>query len=251
MNPGIGRFTRMDSFAGRLSDPISTNKYVYGNSNPVTYVDPSGFSSLHELNFTQSMVSSLQTATRIGSFAVNTYDKIDKMITLLQIGQGAANAFEEMRKFSQQKGGISESGFMDALKDLDEAGITLSRNFGWVLKEMATPKKERQIKEFLANSKNKLLIYGPTPYFGSTPWLPPGTRIPVGTVKLSKSTRAVELELGRGSGQGGRIVGIGHSYGLAKNQGSQWWRMDWHSSHGTSTNDRIDGGYHFHTQTAP
>jgi RHS repeat-associated protein len=252
MDPRVGRFARMDAFAGRLSDPISINKHVYGNSNPVTYVDPSGFVSLHETSISQSIISSLQTATRIGSFAINTYDKVDKLITLLQIGQGAANAFEVMRQFSQQQqGGVSDSGFIDTLKNLDEAGIVLSRNFGWVLKEMAMPKKERQIKEFLANPRNKLLVYGPTPYLRATPWLPPGTRIPVGTVKLSKSTRSIELELGRASGQGGRVVGIGHSYGSAKNQGSQWWRMDWHSPHGAGSNDRIDGDYHFHTQTAP
>ena len=39
--------------------------------------------------------------------------------------------------------------------------------------------------------------------------------------------------------------------GEQKNQGMQWWRMDWHPAHGAGSNDQIDGNYHFHTQTAP
>ena len=253
MNFRNGRFTAADSFAGRTSDPVSLNKYLYANANPAIFTDPSGYTSLHEISFSNSLLSTLQSAARIGSFAVNTYDKIDKMITLLQMGQGAANAFEMMRQFSLQQGGVSETGFIDAIKDLDEAAIVLSRNFTWVLGEMTTPKKERQIREFISNPKNKLLIYGPTPYLRTTPWLPPGTRISAGSVKMSKSSRSIEVELGRASGQGGRVMGIGHSYGSAKNQGSQWWRMDWHSllGHGPGSNDRVVGAYHFHTQTAP
>ncbi|NEO88692.1 MAG: RHS repeat-associated core domain-containing protein, partial [Spirulina sp. SIO3F2] len=44
-DPTIGRFTRKDTYEGRLAEPITLNKFVYGNSNPVSYVDPSGLSS--------------------------------------------------------------------------------------------------------------------------------------------------------------------------------------------------------------
>ncbi len=38
----IGRFTKRDSFEGRLEEPVTLHKYLYANDNPVTLVDPSG-----------------------------------------------------------------------------------------------------------------------------------------------------------------------------------------------------------------
>ena len=42
LNVGTGRFTQQDTWMGRQNDPITLNKYTYGNSNPVRYIDPSG-----------------------------------------------------------------------------------------------------------------------------------------------------------------------------------------------------------------
>jgi RHS repeat-associated protein len=40
--PSIGRFTRMDTFSGFSTEPLSLNKYLYAHANPVIYTDPSG-----------------------------------------------------------------------------------------------------------------------------------------------------------------------------------------------------------------
>lgn len=45
---GIGRFTRRDTYEGRIFEPITLHKYLYGNANPVIYTDPSGYFSLLE-----------------------------------------------------------------------------------------------------------------------------------------------------------------------------------------------------------
>ena len=42
-NPATGRFTQMDAWMGVDSDPITLNKYVYANVDPVNMVDPSGY----------------------------------------------------------------------------------------------------------------------------------------------------------------------------------------------------------------
>jgi RHS repeat-associated protein len=42
---GTGRFTRKDTYEGNTFSPITLNKYVYGNANPVSYTDPTGLFS--------------------------------------------------------------------------------------------------------------------------------------------------------------------------------------------------------------
>jgi hypothetical protein len=47
--PSIGRFNRMDPFFGRVQDPLSINKFLYANGNPINRVDPGGKESLLSL----------------------------------------------------------------------------------------------------------------------------------------------------------------------------------------------------------
>ena len=46
MDTNTGRFTSQDTYAGSTADPTSLHKYLYANSNPVMYSDPSGYFSL-------------------------------------------------------------------------------------------------------------------------------------------------------------------------------------------------------------
>ena len=43
MDTSTGRFISMDTYQGTTADPISLHKYLYANSNPVMYTDPSGY----------------------------------------------------------------------------------------------------------------------------------------------------------------------------------------------------------------
>ena len=42
MDTATGRFISQDSYQGSIYDPVSLHKYLYANSNPITYTDPSG-----------------------------------------------------------------------------------------------------------------------------------------------------------------------------------------------------------------
>ncbi len=47
---GIGRFTRRDTYEGRIGEPLTLHKYLYANADPVNGIDPSGFVTLAEIS---------------------------------------------------------------------------------------------------------------------------------------------------------------------------------------------------------
>ena len=65
--PDTGRFLTTDPVEGLMFDPISLHRYVYGNDNPVSMIDPSGEMSLNEGIVTAAIISNLS-AIAIGTF---------------------------------------------------------------------------------------------------------------------------------------------------------------------------------------
>ena len=66
MDPATGAFTTMDTYGGSLSDPMSLHKYLFANSNPVMYSDPSGHStSLNEVNSVVGIMTILASASTV------------------------------------------------------------------------------------------------------------------------------------------------------------------------------------------
>ncbi|MDB9518158.1 putative Ig domain-containing protein, partial [Roseofilum reptotaenium CS-1145] len=48
-DPKVGRFTRRDTYEGRLNEPMTLHKYLYAHANPVNNIDPTGLFSLGEV----------------------------------------------------------------------------------------------------------------------------------------------------------------------------------------------------------
>ncbi len=46
MDPSTGTFISMDSYPGRMNDPVSLHRYLYANANPVMYTDLTGYFAL-------------------------------------------------------------------------------------------------------------------------------------------------------------------------------------------------------------
>ena len=60
-DPATGRFTRRDTWEGNNFEPVTLHKYLYGNGNPVSYVDPSGLFAilLREIAVVSVLIASL------------------------------------------------------------------------------------------------------------------------------------------------------------------------------------------------
>jgi RHS repeat-associated protein len=252
MDPRQGRFLGMDPYAGNLRSPLSLNKFNYVHGNPVMMTDPTG-------RFAATMVSSLSGMSvnlgRIGSAAVAGANLLDKLDTALAFAQATRQIYSAVSGFSptQLADAMFDTKFLDALQDWPSAIAALGMGMGKVTTDLTSdPRKKDQVTQFLKQPKNNLIIYMPTPS-SRTPYLPPGTQVEVGQVSLTKSVRKVLLEFGKGGGQGGRMIGLGHSNAARKHdQGLQWFRMDWHDKTGHNYDffETANGReYHFHTKS--
>ena len=65
-DPKTGRFISMDEHPGSQSIPLTLNKYLYGNADPVNHVDPSGNMSLGSVSVGVSAMGSMATMANIG-----------------------------------------------------------------------------------------------------------------------------------------------------------------------------------------
>ena len=59
-----GRFVTQDTFLGRTDDPFSKNLYLYANSNPILFADPSGNSVVKSA---QAFAAGVRTAFNVGA----------------------------------------------------------------------------------------------------------------------------------------------------------------------------------------
>lgn len=76
MDPATGTFTSMDTYGGSLTDPMSLHKYLFANSNPVAYCDPSGHFSMTEQVLTCGLIGELASAV-IYTVELLTTDNIE------------------------------------------------------------------------------------------------------------------------------------------------------------------------------
>jgi hypothetical protein len=59
----MGRFTRSDVYEGNLSHPITLNRFLYTNSNPVNGIDPTGFITAYHILAASAIIATLYAAT--------------------------------------------------------------------------------------------------------------------------------------------------------------------------------------------
>jgi len=82
-----GRFSARDSYEGRKEEPITQHNYLYADSNPINYIDPSGKYSIAEAQAAASIANTLNslefdTGTKTFFAVLNDEDPTPKSIGL-------------------------------------------------------------------------------------------------------------------------------------------------------------------------
>jgi len=72
-DPSVGRFVTKDSWGGSMRDPVSQNKYLYANGNPVMWNDPGGLMPVSAVGAGQ-IGSLVDTMAQVGLFAMLNTD---------------------------------------------------------------------------------------------------------------------------------------------------------------------------------
>ncbi len=62
-DPTIGRFSSLDPFGGKMEQPLSLNKYIYANENPVNGKDPTGLTNMSDLGAAEAGEGELETTS--------------------------------------------------------------------------------------------------------------------------------------------------------------------------------------------
>ena|GEM_PF-3047553 len=236
-SPGNGRFASQDSWQGRISDPVTLHKYLYANGNPVNRIDPSGLSSVAEMN----------TGIRILEDIMNKIYVFNRYMTYVEKAQGVADVFNLLRQINRYllsddltnltrgiSGMVGTKNVSPDFERVFDRGFwrgaimsftTKAPNIGWKVILKWSKQGFKEVRDFVNNRDSKIAIYAPTPPREFR--LP---RIPVNTgLKISDGRRdyPVVLIFGSSKKRGGRITGGG--FFRKGDTDNQLFRMDWHN----------------------
>ena len=97
---GVGRFTQLDTWSGRYSSPITLNKYVYANSDPAFYVDPTGHFGIGSVGAASNIQSSLRSVAVTGTHLLRAFDTAQAVGGLFDFASAVRSVMGQATSFT-------------------------------------------------------------------------------------------------------------------------------------------------------
>jgi RHS repeat-associated protein len=123
-DPSSGRFGRMDTYEGNLSNPLTLSKYIYTSANPVNQIDPTGYFFITEWIVAHPIISSLIAASVLGVGAAY-YELSSQPLTRTWVRMG----FLSKKSYSESEGG-ADSAAVAILKEINPVSIRENVEYG-------------------------------------------------------------------------------------------------------------------------
>ena len=252
-DPNTGRFLLPDALGGLDTVPITQNKYVFGNGDPVGFKDPSGAAAtLTEESVASSIQSSLANVVRYASGLLNIYQRMQAFVDFVNLGGEIARIAQsaEIDAIVTSASGFPKIDKYDAVEKFMWNSL---RGVGVGAMDWA--------RGYIRSSQNEslkaFLIYMPNPFAGTGLFVPVSSGLSVKfTIRGKKLKIPVKMVFGAPSGTYGQLMGFGAEMGKLR----ELFRMDihpWHSDRGNGTGvnkkkevdawpDSTNSSYHYH-----
>ena len=219
-NQGAGRFTQMDTWVGNPGRPITLNKYLYADVDPVLHIDPTGnFASLSGASAASNIQSTLATLTVRANYMLRAYDTVQAVSGFLDFASAVRQVMGQATSFTATdaaRSGIPNINFQDAIEsaayNMPKAIATGMGNWGKGYSK--SRRRGQRLQSFL--------IYMPLLRAGGAGAIP--IRTPA-RVRFGRERVPVSLVFGGGANHSGTLFGLGMRMG---NVSRQLVRMDYH-----------------------
>jgi len=143
-SPNSARFLTRDTYDGTAGDPVTQNHYLYGNSNPALFVDPSGFTSTNTGEL--SAISSI-------SMALTGF----RNSKLIQIFRSAMNDLPGIAMSGVR--GLAKDVARDAAIDNEGQVSIIQLHMIWTIAKLYSKYAEREASE-TDSDKIPIQVYG-------------------------------------------------------------------------------------------
>lgn len=244
----VGRFNRVDPFAGSRSNPLTFHKYGYTHGNPVSGVDPNGLFSMPELMTTiGNMLSVANQVLRAVKIIDTAVDTIRMAFDILRLMQGdAINVIREHLDtiLPAWSAAAPHHRTSNLFKEdfWQEAAQALLQNSTEILGRIQSSQGNKILTHLGKIKKRNFrwVIYMPSPAEAGLP--NPMLRVRLPGLKILD--RSVMIHFGPPGG--GRLFGLGFENKRAWQ--SQFFRMDYHRPHaGNWVVQTENYDFNFHT----
>jgi RHS repeat-associated protein len=223
-----GRFTRRDTFEGYRTKPVTLHDYLYANANPITFIDPSGLTSITEVTSVRNMADILSSSVRIGGRFLDTVDRVNGVVDLIssisQAFQFASNPGLVIRNLSAS-GVVDQIALIGQPNFIEDAALALQENTGRIIKGIITqklPQEKQLIASYLQDKDSRYAFFAPSIIGGVR--IPTPFKIQQKKVDIVTNSRAYRL-FGMGMIKSGRRQDIP----------MQFFRIDFGLAHPTAT----------------